>query len=341
MYAVVPYALASPLTNEMSESGENLIFLISQPRAGSTLLQRILAAHSQVHTTAETWIMLHPLYALRKNGLWAEYNASFAYDALCDFLQSMPDGREEYIKTMRLMYASLYQRALAGTGKRFFLDKTPRYYFIIPELSDLFPKAKFVILIRNPLAVFASVLRTWIMGNWELLPRQKYDLVDAPGLLLNGIDHLADKAITIHYEELVRMPEEVVRRLCAFLDLDFERGMLEYGRKDAPRGQMGDGVNIGRHAAAVPDYVDRWTEEFDSAQTRHFAENYLETLGPAVITRLGYSFEELKSKITSQKCSRKGRSIRVPWGLLMNLETRYTVWNRLKLKTLLYINKRA
>ena len=35
-----------------------LVFLLSLPRSGSTLLQRLLAAHPQVHTVAEPWLML-------------------------------------------------------------------------------------------------------------------------------------------------------------------------------------------------------------------------------------------------------------------------------------------
>ena len=57
------------------KQGENLIFIISQPRAGSTLLQRILGGHPEIHTAAEPWIMLHPLYALKSKGCSAEYNA--------------------------------------------------------------------------------------------------------------------------------------------------------------------------------------------------------------------------------------------------------------------------
>ena len=45
--------------------GENLIFIISQPRSGSTLLQRMLSGNKDIKTSAETWLMLHPLYAVR------------------------------------------------------------------------------------------------------------------------------------------------------------------------------------------------------------------------------------------------------------------------------------
>lgn len=40
--------------------GENLIFLISQPRAGSTMLQKVLGSHPEIHTVSEPWVALPP-----------------------------------------------------------------------------------------------------------------------------------------------------------------------------------------------------------------------------------------------------------------------------------------
>lgn len=57
------------------------MFLISQPRAGSTLLQRILGSHPDIHTVSEPWLMLQPLYALRPDGYRAEYNEHLARNA--------------------------------------------------------------------------------------------------------------------------------------------------------------------------------------------------------------------------------------------------------------------
>ena len=58
--------------------GHDLIFLISQPRSGSTLLQRMLAGHSWIQTSAETWLMLHPAYGLRHQGIQTDYRAGWA-----------------------------------------------------------------------------------------------------------------------------------------------------------------------------------------------------------------------------------------------------------------------
>ena len=62
--------------------GEGLIFIISQPRAGSTLLQRMLSGHPDIATAAEPWLLLHPLYGLRQHGIQAEYNSQWAFKAV-------------------------------------------------------------------------------------------------------------------------------------------------------------------------------------------------------------------------------------------------------------------
>ena len=66
--------------------GEDLIFIISQPRSGSTLLQRILAGHPEIQTSAETWLLLHPTYAFRTSGIDTDYDSRFAAQGVEEFL---------------------------------------------------------------------------------------------------------------------------------------------------------------------------------------------------------------------------------------------------------------
>ena len=88
--------------NPQTYRGENLIFILSQPRAGSTLLQRMLASHPEVHTLSEPWVMLHPLYALRTAGYQAEYNYRAAQEALRVFVEALPGGAEDYYGLYRV-----------------------------------------------------------------------------------------------------------------------------------------------------------------------------------------------------------------------------------------------
>ena len=149
----------------MNNFGQNLIFLISQPRSGSTLLQRILGGHPDIHTVSEPWLMLHPFYALRgTSGISTEYSTYPAHRALMNFLSTFDQGEELFFEGVRRMYGHFYEKALDTSGSRYFLDKTPRYYLIIPELIQTFPKAKFIILLRNPLAVLSSMVKTRARG---------------------------------------------------------------------------------------------------------------------------------------------------------------------------------
>ncbi len=276
---------------------EQLIFLVSQPRAGSTLLQSILAGVDEIHTTAEPWLVLHPLYALRESGHTAEYDATVAHRALQDFLSTLNDGQSTYETAVRAMALELYGRACAEAGKTHFLDKTPRYYNILPELARVFPRARFVILLRNPAAVLSSILRTWVKGNWSRFDYFRDDLLSAPGLLAQFVEEFGERAIVVHYEALVAAPEETVRTLCEQLGMTFHERLLQYSLRKQPSGRYGDPSGIHQHDRPSPAGLDSWLEHSADPQVRHLLLAYVDALGPALIARLGYASSELAAAI--------------------------------------------
>ena len=207
--------------------GENLIFIISQPRSGSTLLQRILAGHPEIATAAETWLMLHPLYGTRKRGVSAEFNSVWAAHAVGEFLDNYAFGNATYDRGIRAFAQQVYGEALACSGSRFFVDKTPRYFFVIPKLYRLFPRARFIFLLRNPMAVLYSEMNTYVKGKWPMLARFAPDLLDAPRRIIEGMELLGEGAIVVRYEELVAEPERQVRELCGRLGIDFHPEMID------------------------------------------------------------------------------------------------------------------
>ncbi len=277
--------------------GKNLIFLISQPRAGSTLLQRILAGHPRVHTVAEPWIMLHPLYALKEQGWQAEFSAADARIGLNDFMDNLPNGREDYLDGLRAMAGVWYGRALSAAGKDIFLDKTPRYYHILPELSELFPGARRIILLRNPLAVLASVLKTWVNRDWNRLALHRHDLMTAPFVLARCLKENSGGYIPVRYEELVADGEGHLKKLCADLNISCEAEMLDYGQRPAPRGRMGDPTGVARHKAPTTDSVDKWRETLSDPLYQRLALHYLEALGPETLATLGYDYADLRRQV--------------------------------------------
>ncbi len=308
----------------MSYRGQNLVFIISQPKAGSTLLQRILAGHPDIQTSAETWLMLHPVYGLRKRGIQTNYNASWAATGVTEFLDNYADGRETYVNGIRSFAETIYGRVLEKHGKKIFLDKTPRYTMIIDELYELFPEAKYVILIRNPFAILKSELHTYVGDDWNVLSRFAPDLLDAPYRLVDARRLLGNAAFELRYEDLVSEPEDIVNALCEFLGIEFDPGMLDYSDTPAPVGRMNDPVGIHRHTAPSPASLEKWKELGRDAQLREFALGYLDALGGSVIADLGYDPAELRAEIEGSQVDGPARFL-YPWKLAIKPQERWTM----------------
>jgi len=276
--------------------GKRLIFLISQPRAGSTLLQKILGSHPAIHTVSEPWVALHPLFGLRERGIATDYGARLARIGVQDFLEHLPEGADAYWEGVRLMLGHLYRRALEDSRKKYFLDKTPRYYLILPELRRVFPEAHFIFLLRNPLAVLGSVIDTWAPDDCVQCLRQfRHDLAVAPSCIASAIREPGLNSTVIRYEDLARQPALQVSRLCRRLRIPFEPAMLEYGRSAAGRSvfRFGDTGTVYRKSRAVATRVARWKKTLNSPIRRAWARGYLHFLGAETLSVLGYDFDEL------------------------------------------------
>jgi hypothetical protein len=320
--------------------GKDLIFLISQPRSGSTLLQRMLGAHPDVHTVSEPWLMLPPLSVLRAGSQSAEYDANLARQALTGFLEELPGGIGEYYEGVRQMYSYLYRSALDGSGKRWFLDKTPRYYHIIPEIHRTFPAASFIILLRNPLAVLCSVLAASVQGYWLNLHQSKSDLLEAPDLLLSGIQILGERVAVVHYEKLVGDPANVMTRICSRLGLVFSPNVLHYGREGPLTWPFGDQKTVHQLTEPDPAMATAWQSMLQDSQVWRLTHDYLQWLGKERVEAMGYPYAVLKKLVAAHQPGRvrlastyslswllaKGKHDRAVW-------VRGLVWAREQIRT--------
>lgn len=281
--------------------GENLVFLASQPRAGSTLTQRMLAAHPEVHTVSEPWLMLHPFYALREQGIECEYIHRHARTALKNFLDQA-GGAEPFYEGLRRMYGYLYGQSLSAAGKRVFLDKTPRYYLILPELVRTFPAARFILLIRNPLAVLCSMVMAWAPdGKLFHLERWKRDLFEAPRLMLEAMPLIEGRGAVLRYEELLADPELQLRRLCDQIGLAFADPMIEYGSQELPTWKFGDAEGVYRQNRPEAAHAQKWLATIADPQMWRIASEYLDRLGPDTMTRLGYDPDHWRRQLDKRR----------------------------------------
>lgn len=212
-------AVRPPAHPEVDRLLRRPVFVLSPVRSGSTLVRYILGAHSQIHAPHE----LH----LRRVAV--QFNTKLARNAM-DVLGLNQADLEH------LLWDRVLHRELVLSGRQVVVDKTPSNVFIHRRLATAWPDARFIFLMRHP----ASIASSWAEASvgrrteeesvldalryMEALQRARTEL---PGL-------------TVRYEDLTASPEAEARRMCDFLELPYEPGMLNYGDEGVFDKGLGD-----------------------------------------------------------------------------------------------------
>ena len=223
------------------------LFMVGCPRSGTTLLKRMVDSHPQIALTREThWItrFCKGRTGLTPQGLVTPELISklFEYHRF-PHLKISRDKLEAILASDQpISYADFVSRIfdLYGqrNGKRLVGDKTPGYVRNIPLLHKLWPKARFVHLIRDVRDVCLS------MSQWRMAHRAagrfsvwKEDPVTTAALwwqwhvqlgIEGGRPLGADLYHEIRYESLVQNPSEVCQAMCAFLGLPYDDAMIKF-----------------------------------------------------------------------------------------------------------------
>lgn len=301
-------------------AGPTPLFLFSLPRSGSTLAQRILAAHGDITTASEPWVLLPYLYTLRERGIYAEYNHRALAQAVEDFCEVLPGGREDYVAEIRELALRLYGKA-SPDGVRYFLDKTPRYHLISDEILAAFPEGKYLLLWRNPLAVAASIMETWAGGKWNLY-RFKVDLFDGVENLVRTQEHYGDKICAVQYEAIVTRSEETWGDVFRYLDLPFDRSVLELFGNVELSGRKGDRSGAKKFKEVSREPLEGWRRTLNNPVRKAWCRRYLRWIGRDRLAVMGYDMDVLVAELDSLPTSyrRVGSDVgRGCWGLIRDL----------------------
>lgn len=280
------------------------IFLFSLPRSGSTLLQRVLASHESIRTVSEPWILLPLLYSTKTQGTYAEYMHFNASQAVRDFVSELPNGRSDYLDAVRSYVMTLYKKA-ANKEVRFFLDKTPRYHLIVDDILELFPDGKFIFLWRNPLAVLASIMRTWGRNRWNLY-RFRIDLFNGVSCLCQAQVKYANKVHIVRYEDLISSPQEALRNIFAYLEIDFstEDCLKDFANMNL-KGLMGDPTGVKEYSSIATEPLDKWKDQLSNPIRKIWCRRYLRWIGAQRLEMMGYELNELSDQLRSINTSAK------------------------------------
>ena len=245
---------------------DRLVFLIGSPRSGSTLLSRVLGAHPEIFAPEEP----HLITPMAHLGYYdsvesAPYDPIITRAAARALVSALPDGETEYLDALRAYSDAIYAGLFKNAGEAsLLLDKTPAYALSLDFLARLYPDARFIVLTRHPIAVWSSFVDSFFDGD-DLVAHEHNPLLEryVPAIA-RFIRTTSSNIHRVQYENLVQEPEENARQICAFLDIEFDPGMVDYGSAPGARGEstrgLGDPTTVSQKSRPTTDSLSKWAK---------------------------------------------------------------------------------
>ncbi len=273
------------------------LFIVGAGRSGTTLLQSILNAHTQISFAPESHFLRNYIFPQLKGKSITE---SPDFDWLIDTLNSDEDFKRLEIDPKEIEHESIdfssktffidvfnevMRLYLAKSDKIHFGDKDPMNLNHIAQLKEAYPDAHVIHIIRDPRDVVMSRMKTeW--GKKHPFFAHVFDYAHHVSKgLKNGPKYFGDKYHEIRYEDLLVSPESALKKLCAELGVEFEDNMLSYHEKDSNLVKENEKSWKGNvDKPIMSDNFDKWKKEMKQAEVM-----LVETVCGAVIDKMNYS----------------------------------------------------
>ncbi|MDH4039442.1 MAG: sulfotransferase [Gammaproteobacteria bacterium] len=199
------------------------IFIVGQPRTGTTLVERIITAHSAVHSAGE---LQHFGNCIRR---MTDYDQQerFSPELFGNALQVDPAalGNQYLLRTTKLR----------GTLPRF-VDKLPYNYLFLPHILAALPNAKLIHLVRDPRDVCFSVFKQLFADAYAhsySLEEMARHFVRYHRLMALWRERFEGRFLDVCYEDVVADLEGNARRMLNYLQLPWEEACVEFHRQDS------------------------------------------------------------------------------------------------------------
>jgi hypothetical protein len=256
------WALARSMTSEhldrwqrnaLEPKSQPVGLLTGLPRSGTTLLERMLAAHPQI-VTGDEWdafprlivpSMLGPLPLERLN---------------IDTLDRLP---ELHLARKRNVYFRFLSAALGQPlSGRWFVDKNPSLLPLIPMYKRLIPSSHLIVALRDPRDVLISSFMTHFPLNDFSVDFLSLDtaadrVVADLNCWLVQRDQIREGCIEVRYEDLICDWQETTSRILHALGIEWQDELLGY-REQAERGQVNSPSYDSVYQRLYVHAVGRW-----------------------------------------------------------------------------------
>jgi hypothetical protein len=229
------------------------VFVVSVPRAGSTMLFEALAANEALWTLGgEGHEQIEQIAGLNPQNRDFHSNRLTAADANVETTTRL---QAAYTANLRMADGTQYVRMGTARPRSLrLLEKTPKNALRIPFLKAAFPDAKFIFLHREAGPNISAIMEAWRSGRFVTYPElpgwhgAPWSLLLIPGwrelsgadlaqiamrqwrdtneIILSDLAGLPDQDwFSIRYEDILRNPDSALRRLCTFANVPFDGPM--------------------------------------------------------------------------------------------------------------------
>ena len=196
------------------------IFIVGLPRAGSTLLEQILASHSLVDGTLELPNIPSFAYTLAGRKMM---------DETPDYPENLNNLNNNKLKELGKRY--IEETRIHREKSPFFIDKMPNNFRHIALIQIILPNAKIIDARRNPMGCCFSGYKQLFASGQNF----SYDLTDIGDYYKNYVklmDHwdkvLPEKVLRVQYENVVDNLEYEVTRILDYCNLPFEDSCINF-----------------------------------------------------------------------------------------------------------------
>ena len=314
-----------PLAPKTASAPKNrrAVFLLSPPRSGSTLLRVMLAGNPALFAPPELELLGFNTLAERKaalSGRWALWQEGtiralmevYACDA--EEARRRMDEAEARGLTVQQLYGEL-QEAIGG---RLLVDKTPSYALdpaTLARAEEDFRAPLYVHLLRHPYGMIrsfekAKLEQVFFRPSHPFSRRQLAELIWdlSQENILDLLSRVpAERQIQLRFEEMLKAPEREMRRVCEFLGVPFDPGMLDPYADKAQR--MTDGIHqLSKMVGDVKFHEHKGIEaQTADSWRREIAEDFLGDVTWDLAATLGYH-----ERVAEPREPRPGFSALVP-----------------------------
>ncbi|HEX7677281.1 MAG TPA: sulfotransferase [Thermoanaerobaculia bacterium] len=249
---------------------ERLFFLVGRGRSGTELFRAILDAHQGISVAPEALFILNLARAYRRRR-WNEQRVQrFAHHLFLDDRMRLWDVTRESLEatwnalpsdaTFARRCAEVYEAHARANGKSegcLLGDKNPTFSLFVPELMELFPRAKFVHVVRDYRDNVLSHRNVpFDLNNIAALA---YRWKRYNGMILAASERAPERFHRVRYEDLVQSPVPVMERLCNFLGVQSSEAMLRARAEDDPSAPA---WHQHRRRPVDADLAGRWQGSF-------------------------------------------------------------------------------